>query len=169
MTKDDKMMQRWNDALASDPRKCPVGFFLQDIQSDPCAAGGFLWYESQGALFMSIRTDLPCALDQDADVDEIASALARTLDSISFKKGSADEQLCLLNTCLADAKERIEFLGTFEQLCNGTGDWASGVRKQYREYAMDDSEELLDDALTHSIEIDEVDDFVAYIYDFRCS
>ena len=166
MTDFDKGFQRLENAMGRSPREYPVGFFLQDIEPYPDAPGGFLWYQSDVELLNAIKNDLFSVFDRDMDANEIKSQLSNIATSVPSKPTLGESLRNRLNDVLAEANETIEFLGTFEQLCQGTGEWAANIRKQYREYADDDADDLSADVLRDPIRSSEIDDFAEYITNF---
>ncbi len=155
------------EAMAKCPLDYPVGFFLQDIESSPCASGGFLWYKSEADLLRAVKDDLFSVFDRDSDATEIVARLSAIASNVDVQSISDNEFRYALNDCLAEANEKIEFLGTFKQLCLSPREWESDVRKQYREYANDDSEDLSEDVLQAPIAESERVTFAEYIARFR--
>ncbi len=152
--------------MGRNPLEYPIGFFLQDLDSYPDAPGGFLWYKTSADLLQAVRNDLFSVFDRDMDVNEIKSELSSIVNKVPVTSKWGEKLRQHLNDYLAEANETIEFLGTFEQLCQSKGEWAANFRKQYREYADDDAEDLSEKVLRAPIAESAIDDFAEFIANF---
>lgn len=165
MSSFDDGFSRLEEAMERSPLEFPVGFFLQD--KEPYAPGGFFWYKTEEDVMNAIRNDMFSVFDQEEDADEIKSKLSVILTDIKENPRLSEALRKRLDDYLTEAGYSMEFLGTFNQICEDQGEWESEVRRQFRENYFDDAENMPDEKLMSPLKKKEVTEFAEYIADFR--
>jgi hypothetical protein len=99
--------------------------------------------------------------------DKIREELRLIIDSDKSKKKLSNEIRKKLDAYLEGGGLRIDWMGTFQHLCEGYDGWAEDVRQEYRESAVEDAEDFSDSALKAPINMADVDDFAEYVLDYR--
>lgn len=163
MSERDEAFNRLVDGVGSDASECPFGYYLCSM--DPGGAGAFHWHETEDSLFNEIKHDLFAWFPDDGEQrdDEIRAGLTAIIDGVLSNPKLGDKLRAELDHYLIGGGMRMEWLGTFEQLCESYDGWAENVREQYRECAIYDTEDLSCEELKTPIKIDDIAGFADYV------
>lgn len=166
MSKIDEAKDRLESATDLDPSKYPYGFFCRD--NWPGGAGAFQWYESEDQALFAISNDL-IGLLSSGDESTADAALASIATLIDESVTSLSEiTLKDLNERLIPVQQRIDFIGTFEQLCTADKDFEKELRQQFRESELEflELDDLLSGELDSPIEEIDLEKFSGWVKDY---
>ena len=139
---------KYEAAQQRDPRTCKLGFFGKD--DGECGPGGLVWFTTLAQFKLFVATVLPTVtLDQDADDDaaddestysESCKALRALLQPIRTVDEISIPVIKTINGLLIE--QSIQWVGTFDTLCNSDDEWCAQVREQFtREPLNEDTDE----------------------------
>jgi len=166
MSKIDEAKDRLENATDLDPSKYPYGFFCRDAWQG--GAGAFQWYDSDDQALFAIKNDL-IGLLSSGDESTADAALASIANLIDESVMSLSEiTLKDLNECLIPVQQRIDFIGTFEQLCTADKDFEKDLRQQFRESELEflELDDLLSGELHRPIEEIDLEKFSDWVKDY---
>ena len=166
MSKIDEAKDRLENATDLDPSKYQHGFFCRDAWQG--GAGAFQWYDSEDQALFAIKNDLIGLLssDDEATADDALVSIATLIDE--SVTSLSEITLKDLNECLIPVQQRIDFIGTFEQLCTADKDFEKELRKQFRESELefDDLDVLMAEESHSPIEKNDLEEFTVWVKDY---
>jgi hypothetical protein len=156
------------DAQGRNPIEFPFGFFIEDhyAQSD---GGCFFWYKTEIEMQQAIQNDLIDALSDGTndDIKSVKTEIASLMEKSSPIIADADHLLNALNTFLDEIELRLQFLGSFEDLCKSKNDWCKYLREEFREgYQEELEEDVSSKKLQSSIKKSEQEDFAEFVSEY---
>jgi len=154
------------NGMCLDPKMYPFGYYLRDSYIG--GSGGFHWNETEESLFDEIKGALFALFPDNGEErdDEIRAELCSIIDSDKSKPKLSNEIREKLDAYLKGGGLRIDWIGTFKQLCEGHDGWAEDVREQYRERSIDDTESISSEEMKAPIKVGDVDGFADYVRDY---
>lgn len=168
MTIQDEAIARLDDVVGRNPSEFPYGFFIRDNYAG--GSGNFFWYKTEKGLLKAIKHDLAgIMVDNDDDFSALEAGLIEIVSAASGKPMLCDALLKQLDKYVSGHSIiRMEFLGSFNQLCQDKTKFSKDIRNDYRCNAIEDADdEDADDLslkeLQSTISGDEVDAFAEYI------
>jgi hypothetical protein len=166
MSKIDEAKDRLENATDLDPSKYRYGFFCRDAWRG--GAGAFQWYESEDQALFAIKNDLIGLLssDDESTADDALVSIATLIDE--SVTSLSEITLKDLNECLIPVQQRIDFIGTFEQLCTADKDFEKELRQQFRESELefDDLDVLMPEELHSPIEKTDLEEFTVWVKEY---
>ena len=168
MNTEPELLNALEDAQGRNPIEFPFGFYIEDNYADS-AGGSFFWYKTEHEMQQAIQNDLIDALSEgtgdaiNSVKAEIASLMAKSSPIIA----DADHLLNGLNIFLGELELRLQFLGSFEQLCKDKNEWCKYLREEFREGYLEDLEEdVSSKKLQSTIKKNEQADFAEFVSDY---
>ena len=155
-----------DEAQGRNPLEFPFGFYIED-DHEQSAGGSFFWYKTEKEMQQTIQNDFINMLFE-GDSDDIAAVkaeIARLIEQ-SPPHAEGDDLLNNLNLVLREIELRLQFMGTFDDLCKSKNEWAKYFRESYREECLDDIEDISSKKLQSSIKRTEQDDFAEFVADY---
>jgi hypothetical protein len=155
-----------NEAQGRNPLEFPFGFYMEDDHAQS-AGGSFFWYKTEKAMQQSIQNDFINALSDGAS-DDIAAVKAEIASLIkeSGPNAKGDDLVNSLNLFLRAIELRLQFIGSFDNLCKSKNEWVKYFRESYREECLDDIDDISSKKLQRSIKKTEQDDFADFVSDY---
>jgi hypothetical protein len=136
MNTEAALLNSLDDAQGRNPIEFPFGFYLED-DHEHSAGGSFFWYKTEKDMQQAIQNDLINALS-DGTSDDIAAVKAEIATLIEKSTlNDADDLLNSLNLFLGEIELRLQFMGSFEDLCKNKNEWSKYFRESYREECID--------------------------------
>jgi hypothetical protein len=156
------------DAQDRNPMEFTFGFYIEDNYTQS-TGGSFFWYKTENEMQKALQNDLIDAFS-DGTSEDIKSAkteIASLMEKSSPIIADADHLLNSLNTFLAEIELRLQFLGSFEDLCKSKNEWSKYLREEFREGFLEDLEEdVSSKKLQSSIKKSEQDDFAEFVSEY---
>ncbi|MEY3760100.1 MAG: hypothetical protein RIR39_1591 [Pseudomonadota bacterium] len=155
-----------DEAQGRNPLEFPFGFYIED-DHEQSAGGSFFWYKTEKELQQAIQNDFINALFEGAsdDMAAVKAEIARLIEP-SPPNADGDDLLNNLNLVLREIELRLQFMGSFDDLCKSKNEWAKYFRESYREECLDDIEDISSKKLQSSIKKTEQDDFADFVADY---
>jgi len=162
MNTEADLLNSLDDAQGRNPIEFPFGFYIEDNQQDT-NGGSFFWYMTKNELQDAIRNDLIDALTdgQSSDIQYVKDEIAEL-----FESSEDDDLINHLNVILAELELRLQFLGSFEELCKSKDEWAKYFRESYREECFEDIEDMPTKKLQSPIKYSEQEDFAEFVAEY---
>lgn len=154
-------MNLMENAMCYNPRESPFGMFLRDAIG--CSV--FLWYDTEESLLDAIEQEVFALFPDDGEDEDmqIRAALKAIIDSVPSQPKIGEELRNKVDEYIKGGW-CMEWMGTFKQACEGSGEWESEVRQQFRENMVDDWVDMSDDELMRPITTEEeVSKFAKFI------
>lgn len=150
-----------DDAMGNDTKEFPFGMFLRDDGG----YGRFLWYDTEESLLAAVERNVFALFPDDGEEEDaqISAALKAIIDGVSSQPKIGEELRKKVDEYLGNVSLCMGWIGTFKQVCEGSGELESEVRQQFREHIIDDFEDMSDDELTRPITTEEMSEFVEFI------
>ena len=148
-----------------DPRPSHVGFSSSDFSLS--GIGMFHWYPTLDELFRALIHDLPAAFVVDPP-EAVAEASVRIeAAAAGFTGPDRTGPACFdaLRTALKGI-QRLEWLGTFDDLCTSDHEWALALRERFRDGSDAEEEEGGGRPLDRPIAADEQEEFVGFVREY---
>jgi len=163
MTIQDEAIARLDDVVGRNPIEFPYGIFTRDDYAG--GSGNFFWYKTENDLLKSIKHDLPGIMAEiNDDFGAIEAGLVEIVNVASGMPKLGDDLLKKLDNYMSrNGIIRIDFLGSFEQLCQDKTKFAQGIRNEFRCNVIENADQLSLKELNSSINENETDDFSEYI------
>lgn len=161
------LLNSLDDAQGRNPIEFPFGFYIEDNHKHS-AGGSFFWYKTEKDMQQAIQNDLINALS-DGTSDDIAAVkaeIASLIEKSTLNNADGDDLLNSLNLFLGEIELRLQFMGTFEDLCKNKNEWSKYFRESYREECIDDIEDISSKKLQSSIKKTEQDDFAEFVSEY---
>ena len=161
------LLNSLDDAQGGNPIEFPFGFYIEDNHKHS-AGGSFFWYKTEKDMQQAIQNDLINALS-DGTSDDIAAVkaeIASLIEKSTLNNADGDDLLNSLNLFLGEIELRLQFMGTFEDLCKNKNEWSKYFRESYREECIDDIEDISSKKLQSSIKKTEQDDFAEFVSEY---
>jgi hypothetical protein len=161
------LLNSLDDAQGRNPIEFPFGFYIEDNHKHK-AGGSFFWYKTEKDMQQAIQNDLINALS-DGTSDDIAAVkaeIASLIEKSTLNNADGDDLLNRLNLFLGEIELRLQFMGTFEDLCKNKNEWSKYFRESYREECIDDIEDISSKKLQSSIKKTEQDDFAEFVSEY---
>jgi hypothetical protein len=153
------------EALGRDPIEFPFGFYIEDDHKNS-AGGGFFWFKTEKDQQYAIQNDL-IDMFSEGSIDDIKAVKAEIAAIIEQSMSNSDDDLLNnLNMFLRGIELRLQFIGSFEDLCKNKNEWSKYFREAYREECFDDIEDVSSKKLQSSIKRHEQEDFAAFVADY---
>ena len=156
------------DAQGRNPLEFPFGFYIEDNYAQS-AGGSFFWYKTEQEMQRAIQNDLIDSLS-DGTSDDIKSVKAEIISLMERSSpiiADADHLLNGLNTFLGEIELRLQFMGSFEDLCKSKNEWCKYLREEFREGYLEDLEEdVSSKKLQSSIKKIEQEDFAEFVSEY---
>ena len=154
-----------DEAQGRNPLEFPFGFYIED-DHEQSAGGSFFWYKTEKEQQQAIQNDFINMLFEGAsdDIAAVKAEIARLIERGPNAEG--DDLLNNLNLVLREIELRLQFIGTFDDLCKSKNEWAKYFRESYREECLDDIEDISAKKLQSSIKKTELDDFAEFVADY---
>jgi len=155
-----------DEAQGRNPLEFPFGFYIED-DHEQSAGGSFPRYKTEKEMQQAIQNDFINALSEGAS-DDIAAVKAEIASLIeqSTPNTEGDDLLNSLNLFLREIELRLQFMGSFDDLCKSKNEWVKYFRESYREECLDDIEDISSKKLQSSIKKSEQDDFADFVADY---
>ncbi len=164
------LLNSLEEAQGRNPLEFPFGFYLEDDHKDS-AGGSFFWYKSLAELQSAIQNDLIEALSEGSseDIQAVKKEIAVLIEQSVSSGDDVDSLLNSLNVFLAEIELRLQFMGSFEDLCKSKNEWSRYFRESYREECLEDIEDIEDMSskkLQSSIKKTDQDDFAEFVAEY---
>ena len=155
-----------DEAQGRNPLEYPFGFYIED-DHEQSAGGSFFWYKTEKEMQQAIQNDFINALFEGAsdDMAAVKAEIARLIEQ-SIPNTEGDDLLNNLNLVLREIELRLQFMGSFDDLCKSKNEWAKYFRESYREEYLGDIEDISSKKLQSSIKKTEQDDFADFVADY---
>ena len=153
------------EALGRDPIEFPFGFYIEDDHKNS-PGGSFFWFKTEKDQQYAIQNDL-IDMFSEGSIDDIKAVKAEIAAIIEQSMSNSDDDLLNnLNMFLRGIELRLQFIGSFEDLCKNKNEWSKYFREAYREECFDDIDDVSSKKLQSSIKKHEQDDFAAFVADY---
>ncbi|MGZ3767293.1 MAG: hypothetical protein ACXVA2_21700 [Mucilaginibacter sp.] len=155
------------DAQGRNPIEFPFGFYIEDNHGDS-SGGSFFWYNTEKEMQYAIQNDLIDALSEgnSDDIKLVKAEIANLMEKSTPHIADDDHLLDSLNTFLGEIELRLQFLGSYEDLCKNKNEWSKYLREEFREEYLEDIEDFSSKKLQSSIKKSEQDDFAEFVSDY---
>ncbi|MEI6334233.1 MAG: hypothetical protein WCS87_06700 [Methylococcaceae bacterium] len=155
-----------DEAQGRNPLEFPFGFYIED-DHEQSAGGSFFWYKTEKEMQQAIQNDFINTLFEGAsdDMAAVKAEIARLIEQ-SAPHAEGDDLLNSLNLVLREIELRLQFMGSFDDLCKSKSEWAKYFRESYREECLDDIEDISSKKLQSPIKKTEQDDFAEFVADY---
>jgi hypothetical protein len=166
MNTEADLINSLDDAQGRNPLEFPFGFYIED-DHEQSAGGSFFWYKTEKEMQQAIKNDFINVLFNGAsdDIAAVKAEIARFIEQ-STPHAEGDDLLNSLNLVLREIELRLQFMGSFDDLCKSKNEWAKYFRESYREECFDDIEDISSKKLQSSIKKSEQDDFADFVSDY---
>jgi len=163
MNTEANLLNSLEEAQGRNPLEFPFGFYIEDDHKQS-NGGSFFWYESNIDLQHAIHNDLIDALT-DGQASDIL-AVKNEMTELFENNDDSEDLLNHLNVILAELELRLQFMGSFEELCKSKDEWTKFFRESYREECLEDIEDIPTKELQSSIKKSEQDDFAEFVAEY---
>ncbi|MDD1626450.1 MAG: hypothetical protein LUQ26_03110 [Methylococcaceae bacterium] len=166
MNTEADLLNSLDEAQGRNPLEFPFGFYIED-DHEQSAGGSFFWYKTEKDMQQAIQNDFINALSDGAsdDIAAVKAEIARLIEQ-STPNAEGNDLLNSLNLFLREIELRLQFMGSFDDLCKSKNEWAKYFREFYREECLDDIDDISSKKLQSSIKKSEQDDFADFVSDY---
>jgi hypothetical protein len=155
------------DALGRNPIEFPFGFYIEDTHKGS-VGGGFFWFKTEKELQYAIQNDLIDMFSEGSndDIKAVKAEISDLIKQITPHADNGDYLLNSLNILLREIELRLQFIGSFEELCKSKNEWSKYFREAYREECFEDIEDISSKKLQSSIKKHEQEDFAEFVAEY---
>ncbi len=168
MDKQEIVMNSLEEAQGRNPIEFQFGFFLED-DNDQSFGGSFFWYKTESEMQQVLQNDLIEALS-DGERQDIETAKAEVASLIeNFKSNTHNNKGSLLdglNEFLTGLELRLQFIGSFDELCKNKDEWSKYLREEFREELFEDIERFSTKKLQNPIKQNEQEKFAQFVSEY---
>ncbi len=168
MNTEPTLLNSLEDAQGRNPLEFPFGFYIEDNYTDS-SGGCFFWYKTEYEMQQAIQNDLIDELSEGTGdaISLVKAEIASLIEKSSPIIADVDHLLNGLNIFLREIELRLQFLGSFEDLCKGKNEWSKYLREEFREGNLEDLEEdVSSKKLQSSIKKNEQEDFAEFVSEY---